>query len=118
MVEGDVVQDCDARSEERDRPIALVHLTDERLAFTDPRTGESRVRGDEVLHIRSVHDRRALSSAMQNPTDHAHGSRLAARTGNSNPPSGRVKEFSEKPRAGCDGGTETTRGLDVSDCLL
>ena len=118
MVQGDVVQDCDARSIERNRPVALVHLTDERPALADPRTGESRARGDEVFHIRSVHDRRALSCAMQNPTDHAHRSRLAARTRNSNAPSGSVKEFSEKPRAGCDGGTDTTRGLHVRDCLL
>ena len=34
------------------------------------------------------------------------------------PKAGRVEEFGEKPRAGGDGGTNTTRGLHVGDRLL
>ena len=34
------------------------------------------------------------------------------------PKAARVEEFGEKPRAGGDGGTDTTRGLHVGDRLL
>src|ERR1044072_4500850 len=118
MIQGDVIQDSDARSEEHNRPVPLVYLTDECLTFTDPGTGESRARGGKVLHIRAVHDRRALSCAMQNPTDHAHRGRLAARTRDPNAGRGSVEEFSEKLCSRCDDGTDTTGGLHVRDCLL
>src|SRR5262249_27265663 len=46
VVQRNIVQDCDTRSKERDRPVALVHLADERLAFADSGAGESRARSD------------------------------------------------------------------------
>src|ERR1044072_2841430 len=114
MIQGDVIQDSDARSEERNRPVALVYLTDECLTFTDPGTGESRARGGEVLHIRAVHDRRALSCAMQNPTDPAHRRRLAARAAAPNEGRRSVEEFSEKLCSRCEDGPDTTGGKSTT----
>ena len=118
MIERDVVHDRDARLKKRNRPVALVHFADEHLAFADPGAGERGVRGDEVLHVRAVHDRRALSGAMQNPADHADGGGLAAGAGDANAQGGSVEEFGEKPRARGDGGADAARGLHVGDRFL
>ena len=109
MVEGDVVHHCDAGLEKRNRAVALVHFTDENLALADPGAGDSGARRDEVLHIGAVHDRRALSGAVQNPSDHADRGGLTARAGDANAQAGRVEEFGEKPRAGGNGGTVGAR---------
>src|SRR5262245_26874432 len=118
MVQGDVVDDCDAGLEKRNRAIALVQLTDKKLAVADPGAGKRRAHINEVLHIRAVHDRRAHSGAVQNPAEHADRSRLTARAGDTDAPVGRVEEFGEKPSARDDGGTNTARRLQVGDRVL
>ena len=55
---------------------------------------------------------------MQNPPNHTDRGGLTARAGNTNAQTGVVKKLGEKPRAGDDGGTNTTCGLDVRDRLL
>src|SRR5262249_20862828 len=73
---------------------------------------------NEVLHIRAIHDRWVLSSAVQNPSEHADRGGLAARAGNSDAQSGRVEEFSEKFRAGGNSGTNAAGGLYIRDRFL
>src|SRR5215472_620248 len=73
---------------------------------------------DEVFHIRAIHDRWVVSSAVQDPAQHADRGGLAARAGDTDAEAGRVEEVGEEPRAGGDGGADTTRGLHVGDRLL
>ena len=81
VIERDVVHDRHARLEIGDRAVALVHLADEDVAVADPGAGKRRARVDEVLHVRAVHDRRALAGAVQDPADHADRRGLAAGAG-------------------------------------
>src|SRR5262249_49926411 len=83
-----------------------------------PGSSKRRALTDEVLHIGAVHDRRALSGAVQNPADHADGGGLAAGAGDPNAQRGRVEERGEKPCARDDGGTDAMRGLHVGDRVL
>src|SRR5215467_14224713 len=118
MVERDVVHYSHAGLEKPNRAIALIHFTDKDLALADPCAGERGSRHHEVLHISAVHDRRALSSAVQNPADHADRSGLAAGAGDTNAQGGTVEEIGEQSRAGSDAGANTARSLDVGDRLL
>src|SRR5262245_52875373 len=118
MVQGDVVDDCDAGLEKRNRAIALVQLTDKKLAVTDPGAGKRRAHINEIHHIRAVHDRRAHSSAVQNPDEHADLRGFAARTVDTHSQGGEVKELANHPRARNDGSTNTARGLHVGYRVL
>src|SRR3954467_13612331 len=55
---------------------------------------------------------------MQDPAEHADRGGLATGAGDTDAQAGRVEEFGEKPRAGGDGGANTTRSLHVGDRLL
>src|SRR5215813_4411907 len=118
MIQRNVVHYRDPGLEKCNRTVALVHLTDKHVACADPGAGKRRVHVDEVLHIRAVHDRRAPTSTMQNPPDHADSGGLTARTGDTNSQGCTVKELGKKPRASSDGDTNTARGLHVRDRLL
>src|SRR5262245_32868666 len=109
MVQGDVVHDCDAGLVKRNRAIALVQLTDQNLAVADPGAGKRRAYINKVLHIRAVHDRRILSTAVQNPAEHADRGGFTTRAGDADAQGGRVEEFGEKSRPSDDGGNNTAR---------
>src|SRR5262249_52396957 len=104
--------------EKCDRAVALVHFTDENIALPNPGAGKRRVRADEVLHFRAIHDRWVSSGAVKNPPDHADRGGLAARSRDTDTQGGTVEELGEKMRASDDAGTDTTSGLHVGDRLF
>ena len=118
MIQGNIVHNRYAGFEKRNRAITLVHFTDEYIALTDSGAGKRRTGVNEVFHIRTVHDRWASTSTMQNPPNHANRGGLAARACDTNTQSGIVEKLGKELSAGCDDGTDTTRGLHVGDRLL
>src|SRR5262249_18385465 len=111
MIKRNVVHDRDAGLEKCNGTVALVHLTDERVAFANLGAGKRRSRVDEIFHVRAVHDRRALASAMQNPANHANRGGFSAGTGDAHARFCTIEELRKKSRASGGSGTDTPRGL-------
>src|ERR1700688_579670 len=100
------------------RAIALVYFTDENVTITDARAGKRGARLNVILHICTIHDRWASSSAVQNPSNHAHSGGFTARASDADAQNSAVKVLSKKYCAGGDNGADTTRGLHVGNRLL
>src|ERR1700687_3198600 len=106
------------RLEMCNRAITLIHFADENVTVTDARAGKRGTRLDVILHICTIHDRWASSSAVKNPSNHAHSGGFAARASDADAQSSAVEELSKKFCACGDNGTDTTRGLQVGNRLL
>jgi hypothetical protein len=118
VVEGDVGEHGDFRLVERDRAVALVYFTDERVAGPRQRTREGRVGGDEILHHGAVHHDGIAAERVQDPADHAGGGRFAGRAADRDRVRRLVEQAGQKLRAREVIGAETAGGLHVRHRLL
>jgi hypothetical protein len=97
-------------------------LSSTSLTKTSPRpdegAGERVVGGDEVLHLRAVHDGGIAAGGGQDPADHAGDGGLAAGAGDADAEGGGVEQLLQQLGAGHGRGADAAGGLDVGDGLL